>query len=154
MNRASSSAREHWRQIIGQQESSGLSVARFCRERQIVESSLFAWKRRLAREPQASPVFVQFTPATPASVPQPNSAAGSSGGAIDLHLDQGRHLLPRPGFDGPTLAEVLAVLSAESARADDASAWLLLRWAGLAAGFPGGSMMMTSCTFAGVGNLQ
>jgi len=65
MNTASSSAREHWRQIVQQQKSSGLSVARFCRERGIGQSSLFAWKRRLTREAEASaaPEFVLLKPA-------------------------------------------------------------------------------------------
>jgi hypothetical protein len=115
MNRASPSIREHWRQIIEQQQNSGLGVAGFCRRQQVAPSSFFAWKRRLAREAQAAPVFVQLTPA---SVPQPDSPTGSSNGEIELHLGQGRHVVLKPGFDGPTLAAVLAVLSAESSRAE------------------------------------
>jgi hypothetical protein len=115
MNRVSTSVREHWQQIVQQQRGSGLSVARFCRERQIAESSLFAWKRRLARETQADPVFVQLKPA---SVPQPGSAMDSSNSRIELHLGQGRHIVLRPGFDGPTLAAVLMVLSTESSMAE------------------------------------
>jgi hypothetical protein len=108
MNKASASVRERWRRIIAQQQNSGLSVAEFCRRQQVPASSFFAWKRRLAREAHAAgPAFVQLEPV---SVPQPGSEPNSSDGAIELHLDRGRHLLLRPGFDAPTLAAALALL--------------------------------------------
>jgi len=117
MNKASPVAREHWRQMIEQQKSSGLSIARFCRQRQIAESSLFTWKRRLAREaPAASSSFVLVKPAP---VPESGATINSSGGAIELHLGRGRHLLLRPGFDAPTLAAALAVLAVESSRVEE-----------------------------------
>jgi transposase-like protein len=112
MNKASSSARERWRRIIEQQQRSGVSVARFCRERGIAQSSLFAWKRRLvreAREAQATPAFVAITAAGEA---RPSTGSGS---AVELHLGDGRHLLLRPGFDPATLATALAVLAADRA---------------------------------------
>ena len=111
MNQASDSLRERWRQIIEQQQSSGLSIARFCSEQGIGESSLFTWKRRLAREPQmmAAPAFVSVKLAAAGA----GEAAGACQGAIELHLGRGRHLLLRPGFDAPTLAAVLAVLAGE-----------------------------------------
>jgi len=115
MNRASPSVRGHWQQIIQRQRSSGLGVAEFCRRQQVPPSSLFAWKRRLARETQAAPVFVQLKPV---SIPQPGSTTDSSNGGIELHLGQGRHIVLRPGFDGPTLAAVLMVLSTESSMAE------------------------------------
>jgi transposase len=114
MNKASASVRERWRRIIMQQRNSGLGAAEFCRGQQVAPSTFFAWKRRLAREAQsAGPAFVQLKAV---SVPQPDSVPDSSDGAIELHLGQGRHLLLRPGFDRPTLAAVLAVLSAEPCR--------------------------------------
>ena len=108
MNEASQSVRERWRQIIEQQKRSGLSIAGFCREQRIAESSLFTWQRRLAREPQA--------PAAPAFVPVKLAAAKAgdapspSQDAIELHLGRGRHLVLRPGFAAPTLAAILAVV--------------------------------------------
>jgi hypothetical protein len=110
MYKASASAREHWRQIIEQQKRSGLSVARFCRDHQVGASSLFAWKRRLAREAEAvaAPAFVAVTSA---AVCDGGVAMNASDGAIELHLGDGRHLLLRPGFDVATLAAALAVLA-------------------------------------------
>jgi transposase-like protein len=111
MNKASFSARERWRRIVEQQQRSGVSVARFCRERGVAQSSLFAWKRRLAREARATatPAFVAITAAAEA---RPSNGSGS---AVELHLGDGRHLLLRPGFDPATLATALAVLAADNA---------------------------------------
>jgi hypothetical protein len=108
MNTASRAARERWRRVLEHQQRSGLSVARFCREQQIAESSLFAWRRRLAREAGTlgTPSFVAITAAaTDDHMPK------SAGGAIELHLGDGRHLVLRPGFDAATLAAALGVLA-------------------------------------------
>ncbi len=115
MNKASLVTREQWRQIIQEQRSSGLSVARFCRERQVAQSSLFAWKDRLAREGRAAaePAFV---PVQVASVPSAGARVASSDGSIELHLGHGRHVLLRPGFDVATLA--LAVLEGADGRVE------------------------------------
>jgi transposase-like protein len=108
MNKVSLSARERWRRIIEQQRNSGLSVARFCRAQGLADSSLFAWKRRLAREAAAAaPAVIALTPA---AARDERLASDLSDGAIELHLGGGRHLLLRPGFDGPTLAAALEVL--------------------------------------------
>lgn len=118
MNQTSSSIRERWQQVIEEQRSSGLSVARFCREQGLAESSLFAWKRRLAREAreaeaEAAPAFV---PVTTAAAERGGNGTGGDDGAIELHLGGGRHLLLRPGFDAGTLAAALAVLDGEEGR--------------------------------------
>jgi transposase-like protein len=117
MNKASPATRERWRQIIQEQKSGGLSVARFCRERQVAPSSLFAWKRRLAREAPvaATPAFV---PVRVGSAPLGGERMASSEGAIELHLGQGRHVLLRPGFDVATLAAALAVLEGAGGRGE------------------------------------
>jgi len=47
---------------------------------------LVRMKRRLARETQAAPVFVQLKPV---SIPQPGSTTDSSNGGIELHLGTG-----------------------------------------------------------------
>ena len=115
MKKAPSSVREHWRRIIDQQRHSGLSVACFCRNRQIPESSLFAWKRRLAREAQvaAAPAFVLVKPTVALAS---ENTLEPAGGAIELHLGSGRHIVLRPGFDSATLAAVLAVLASQASR--------------------------------------
>jgi len=43
--------RQEWQEKIFQQQKSGQSVARWCRERQIPPSSFCAWKKRLMPDP-------------------------------------------------------------------------------------------------------
>lgn len=38
---------QHWRQIIADQQASGLSVAEYCRRKGIVVGLLYEWKRRI-----------------------------------------------------------------------------------------------------------
>ena len=90
------------------QQSSGLSVAEFCRRRGVAASSLFAWKRRLGAEapPEAEPAFVAVQAAAePTVIPGGVDPAA----AIELHVGARRLILPR-GFDPATLRQVLAVL--------------------------------------------
>ena len=56
-----------WRALIERQQASGLSIAAFCRQHDVVTASFYAWRRRL-RESSASPQrtdFVRLEPAQP-----------------------------------------------------------------------------------------
>jgi transposase-like protein len=114
MNKTSPATRERWRRIIEQQKRSGLSIARFCREQGVAESSLFTWKRRLAGDTQAA-AGAAFVLLKPAPAPEGETPLRSLDGAIELHLGQGRRLVLRPGFDPATLAAALAVLRGDGA---------------------------------------
>jgi hypothetical protein len=37
----------HWREILGRQSASGLSVAAFCRQESVSAPSFYSWKRKL-----------------------------------------------------------------------------------------------------------
>jgi transposase len=113
MNKASSAVRDRWQQILEQQKRSGLSIARFCRQRGIPESSLFSWKRRLSRQaqPATAPAFV-LVKSTVADAGM--CATDSASGAIELHLGRGRLLVLRRGFDPQTLHAALTVLEDRS----------------------------------------
>jgi transposase len=57
--RTSGERERFWRDLIGRQSSSGLSIAAFCDQAGVSANSFFVWKRRLgsqAREPQRRPV--------------------------------------------------------------------------------------------------
>jgi len=43
----------YWQGVIGEQESSGMSVAAFCRQHQVAQSSFYNWKRKLKQEGEA-----------------------------------------------------------------------------------------------------
>jgi transposase-like protein len=56
-----------WRVLIERQQASGLSIAAFCRQHDVVTASFYAWRRRLD-ESSASPQrtdFVRLEPAQP-----------------------------------------------------------------------------------------
>src|SRR5271170_3591412 len=97
MNISESPAWQKWREVVRRQQSSGLGVAEFCRNRMIPPSSFFGWRRKLAHA-QAS-AFVEAT-----VVPR---AAG-----IEIRLRGGRRLLLCRGFDRELLAEALTALEA------------------------------------------
>ena len=39
--------REYWREIVCQQEQSGLSVHEFCKQRGVTEASFYNWRKQL-----------------------------------------------------------------------------------------------------------
>lgn len=102
----SSDKEEFWRRLVQQFRGSGLSVRAFCAEQGLSEPSFYAWRRTLAARQQAALRFVpvQVTP------PLQPTAADISAGAVELILDGGRRLRIGPGFDGPTVTRLLALL--------------------------------------------
>ncbi|HEY4359184.1 MAG TPA: transposase [Acidobacteriaceae bacterium] len=89
--------RELWRQRIAEQEKSGHSVRVFCRERDLSEASLYAWRKRLRT--QNSGVRFALVETKPAT---------EMASAIELVLAGGDRL--RIPQDAATLKLVLAVL--------------------------------------------
>lgn len=87
--------REHWRQLVNEQEASGKSVRKFCREKDISEFSFYNWRRRLRTE----------QPVTFALVDTSGSAAAVM---IELVLTSGDRL--RIPGDAATLRMVLNVV--------------------------------------------
>jgi len=95
MSRTPSRGREHWRQLITEQDKSGKSVRAFCRERDLGEYSFYTWRQRLRKE----------EPVTFALVDTARSAEART---IELILTSGDRL--RIPGDAATLRMVLAVL--------------------------------------------
>jgi hypothetical protein len=96
----SAAAVEKWQRIVDTQESSGQTVAEYCRQRGIAASSLFFWRRRLQpRSGAAAFVEAQVT-------------AGTEGGetdAIEIICGQ-RRIAVHAGFDPDVLREAIKVL--------------------------------------------
>ena len=107
-NQRSSGKERFWRRMVRQCRGSGLSVWGFCEERGLSEPSFYAWRRTLADRDAAA---VRFVPVqvTPDAKPATKTADGSAG-AVELVLDAGRRLRIGPGFDGPTVTRLLALL--------------------------------------------
>ena len=45
----------YWRKLVAEQRNSGLSVAKFCRERHLAAGSFYAWRRKLGAEANMAP---------------------------------------------------------------------------------------------------
>jgi len=104
-----SDTRDRWRRILQQQRASGLPVLAFCRRAGVPESSFYAWRRKLGDE--ATFAEVKVSPATASQaggLGTPGTAAKT--GDIELRLPGRRCVVVRPGFDRPTLVELLQIL--------------------------------------------
>jgi transposase len=95
-------AESRWREVLGRQRSSGLSVAAFCRRHGIAAASLYAWRRRLS---VAAPGRA-FVDAKLTDVPAPADAAG----LVEVCLRGGRRVRVGRGFDPDLLKELVATL--------------------------------------------
>ena len=107
MNQRREQAWAKWRDLVSEQEQSGQSVAAFCRDRELAQSQLIYWKRRL-RETAKAP-FVEVQLARPGV--EPGVQAGALGSTtIEVRLRNGRSLMVGASFDAGHLRALLAVV--------------------------------------------
>ena len=102
MSAPSFSVEQQWRERIRRQQASGLTVAAYCRQNRLAESSFFAWKRKLGAVPRA-PAFVEARVVDAA--PAVRSAC-----RIEVCVRGGRRLRVGRGFDRDLLLAVVAAL--------------------------------------------
>jgi|ERR1017187_7196963 transposase-like protein len=95
--------RSKWSGLISEQSESGETVEAFCRERGLITSQFYTWRKRLRRS--AAEQFLEVQIAKPAARPMP-----SKRGAIEVRLAEGRCVLVEPGFDPDHLRAVVAAL--------------------------------------------
>lgn len=105
-DRQSSNKERFWRGMLRRFRSSGLSVREFCEQQGLSMPSFYGWRRTLAARDEAA---VHFVPVQVTPPPQALTADGAAG-AMELVLSAGRRLRIGPGFDGPTLTRLLALL--------------------------------------------
>ena len=91
-----------WRSWIGEWQASGLSVRAFCERRGLAIPSFYAWRRALERRAAEKAAFV------PVQVVA--DAVPTQASALEVVLTDGRAVRVAPGFDAPTLRQLLAVL--------------------------------------------
>ncbi len=66
-----------WREVLGRQAASGLSVREFCKRERLTESQFYAWRRTIGeRDGESAPSFV------PVAVSDPSK--GNASIAIEL----------------------------------------------------------------------
>lgn len=99
---ASRERRRYWEHLLSQQQHSGLSIAAFCRQRDLSQPSFYAWRTRLTNEaPHKNSPAISF-------VPLPLPAARSA--SFTLRLPSGVQLDVPSDFDEAALARLMRVV--------------------------------------------
>jgi hypothetical protein len=106
----------HWRRVIGEAARSGVSIRRFCQQRQIRKSQFYWWQRELKKRQEERALGSgnrrncpkAAGQATFALVSEDGGEVGSAG--IELVLRDGRRLRIGKGVDEETLRTVVGVL--------------------------------------------
>jgi transposase-like protein len=98
MSKTQESRREFWRQLVAEQQQSGISVRAICRQRGASEHSFYQWRKRLAARLPMKFALVET-----------GSALGKAE-PIEVMLVSGERLRITPSFDAVTLRAVLGVL--------------------------------------------
>ena len=103
MGKRTGTRRDYWRDRIAQQERSGVSVSRFCKERGLTEQSFYLWRRRLREQEPVRFALIE----TGAAQSQPATEP-----ALELILATGERLRIGAGVDATALRTVLEALRA------------------------------------------
>jgi hypothetical protein len=99
-----------WRGLLSEQQTSGQTIAGFCRERMLPVWQFYEWRKRLGAKTEPF-VAVQVIPSEPASLPIPPPPLSRD--PIEIRLRSGRSLLVGPSFDAGHLCRLLRLLEQE-----------------------------------------
>ena len=99
MSKTREARRDFWRELIGQQQQSGLSVREFCRQDRTSEYSFYQWRKRLAQQVPVKFALVETGRDTSRDVC-----------AMEVTLISGERLRIGSGVDATTLRLVLSIL--------------------------------------------
>lgn len=89
--------RSRWRKLIGAQRGSGLSIAEFCRRKDVSQASFYQWRKKLRETAPEQGAFV------------PLSVIG--GGGVEVELPCGA-LVRLPSGDERSLEQIMLLLMA------------------------------------------
>ena len=92
--------RAHWRAIIENQATSGMSITAYCRDAQIKPSYFYTWRRRLKKQQPCSGGFLELIPG--------RLTEAASG--VRIHLGAKLVIEMERGFDPLTLRAVVETL--------------------------------------------
>ena len=115
------SKEQFWREQIGGQAGSGLSIRGYCRRHRLRESAFYFWRKELGRRGVSPATPAAFVPVRITSE-QPAAGGGPAEsvptGRIEIELGNDRRVSVVGPVDRQTLADVLAVLSFDRAAGD------------------------------------
>jgi hypothetical protein len=96
-----SERRNHWRDLIEQQKTSGRNIADYCRDNRINQSQFYKWRRRLLEQKPSTGGFLEL-------IPRATADSGHSG--ISIRMDGKLSIDINPGFDPFVLRNVVETL--------------------------------------------
>jgi len=99
MSKTRETRREYWRQLIAEQQESGVSVRRFCQQCRTSEHSFYQWRKRLSQQLPVKFALVETGP-----------GARTHAEAVEVILTSGERLRIAPGIGAATVRLVLSVL--------------------------------------------
>jgi transposase-like protein len=99
MSKTREAREEFWRQLIAQQQQSGLSVRTFCQQHRTSEYSFYQWRKRLAQR-----LPVKF------ALVETGRGPRIHGEAVEVILTSGERLCVMAGADAATLRLVFNIL--------------------------------------------
>jgi hypothetical protein len=95
-----------WRRMVRRWQASGLSVRAYCAQHRLSQPAFYAWRRTLAQRDAEAARFIPVHVVGDEKL----AARDASGQGLELLLSPSRVLRIGPGFDGPTLGRLLALL--------------------------------------------
>ncbi len=95
-------ASEYWRRLIGEQETAGAPVRKYCREHGVSEQSFYAWRKRLRK----------IEPMRFALVEHRAAANGEAPPELEVLLASGDRLRIGAGVNTGVLRAVVEILRA------------------------------------------
>lgn len=102
---------QYWRRVLEEHRSSGLSIAKFCRERKLSEGSFYHWRNKTASvaSKEGSSARGSSSPSSsqPLFVSVPLADSVTAGGHFEVQLPNGIRVSVPPQFDGAVLASLL-----------------------------------------------
>ena len=111
--RGSKDREQHWRGVIQDQKTSGLSISAFCRERKVPAASFYNWRRKLADRQLRVAVEPGKTAAQFVSLdlPPPNAVTRTG---CEVVLANGCRIIVPPQCDADWLLQILGALQERS----------------------------------------
>lgn len=118
---------QFWRDVLGRQAASGLSVRAFCQQENLTEARLYWWRRTIAERDAAlkpsrqakrlpAPVPIKGAKRRPVFVPAVVKGEPSHGGAITLELTGGCVLRLPASMPAEWLADLMLAIEARLPR--------------------------------------
>ena len=97
-----------WTEVIQAQAESGLSIAKFCRQRGVAQPSFYAWRKKLDALPKFDPPKTAVVEMDAQFVPVQLEMTGHD--AFEIAFPNQCRLVVPPRFDETSLLQIIQIL--------------------------------------------